>query len=53
MVSDGMRNKEIGAKMGITEASVKNYMRPIFDKLGVWNRVELAIFVTNHPERFA
>jgi DNA-binding CsgD family transcriptional regulator len=30
--------------MGTTEHVVKNYLRVIYDKLGLWNRVELALW---------
>lgn len=44
-VAMGLRNREIGERLGITEGSVKVYLNRIFDKLGVENRTELAIRV--------
>jgi DNA-binding NarL/FixJ family response regulator len=38
--------------MGISEQDVKNRLRGIFDKVGVWSRVELAMHVVEHPERW-
>lgn len=38
----GLRNKEIGAEMNITEGTVKIYLFRLFQKLGVKNRFELA-----------
>lgn len=39
-----MKNAEVGAALGTTEHVVKNYLRRIYDKLGLWNRVELALW---------
>jgi len=39
-----MRNKEIAYEMGTSEQVIKNYLRKIYDKLGVDDRVELALF---------
>ena len=44
-VAMGLRNREIGERLGMTEGSVKVYLNRIFDKLGVENRTELAIRV--------
>lgn len=44
-VARGLRNREIGETLGMTEGSVKVYLNRIFDKLGVENRTELAIRV--------
>ena len=43
LVAQGLRNREIAAKLGITEGTVKVYLNAIFDKMGVANRTELAI----------
>lgn len=47
-VSQGMRNKEIAYKIGTTEQVVKNYLRKIYDKLGVSDRLELALYCLHH-----
>ena len=39
-----MKNAQIAAALGTTEHMVKNYLRVIYDKVGVWNRVELALW---------
>ena len=39
-----MKNKEVADEIGTTEHVVKNYLRVIYDKLGLWNRVELALW---------
>src|SRR4051812_7350911 len=43
-VTRGMRNKEIAYEMGTSEQVIKNYLRKIYDKLDVDDRVELALF---------
>ncbi len=43
-----MTNREIARTIGTTEQVVKNYLRNTFDKLGVWSRLELAIYVAAH-----
>jgi len=44
LVAQGMKNCEVARVMGTTEYVVKNYLRAIYDKLGMWNRVELALW---------
>jgi DNA-binding CsgD family transcriptional regulator len=44
LVSQGCTNREIAEAIGTTEHVVKNYLRIIYDKLGLWNRVELALW---------
>jgi two-component system nitrate/nitrite response regulator NarL len=39
----GLRNREIAVRLGVTEGTVKVYLHSIFDKLGVATRTELAI----------
>ena len=48
MVWEGKTNPEISAVLGSTEQVVKNQLRGIFDKLGVWSRLELALYVASH-----
>ncbi len=43
-VAEGCKNREIADSLGTTEHVVKNYLRSIYDKLGLWNRVELALW---------
>ncbi len=40
---EGLPNREIAQKLGLTEHTVKNYLFKIFDKLGISNRVELVL----------
>src|SRR5207249_4704587 len=44
LVAQGFRNKEIGEKLFISEQTVKNHLHNIFDKLGVSDRLELALY---------
>jgi DNA-binding CsgD family transcriptional regulator len=44
LVAEGLKNHEVAEAMGTTEHVVKNYLRVIYDKLGLWNRVELALW---------
>jgi two-component system, NarL family, nitrate/nitrite response regulator NarL len=44
----GFTNREIAEKFSISEQTVKHHLRNIFDKLGVSNRLELALFAINH-----
>jgi DNA-binding NarL/FixJ family response regulator len=43
-VTQGMKNKEIAVRVGTTEQVVKNYLRKVYDKLGVADRLELALY---------
>jgi DNA-binding NarL/FixJ family response regulator len=47
-VTQGMKNKEIAVRVGTTEQVVKNYLRKVYDKLGVADRLELALYCLNH-----
>jgi len=47
-VTQGMKNKEIANRVGTTEQVVKNYLRKVYDKLGVADRLELALFCLNN-----
>jgi DNA-binding NarL/FixJ family response regulator len=47
-VTQGMKNKEIAVRVGTTEQVVKNYLRKVYDKLGVADRLELALFCLNN-----
>jgi len=47
-VTQGMKNKEIASRVGTTEQVVKNYLRKVYDKLGVADRLELALYCLNN-----
>jgi len=48
LVAQGFRNREIGEKLFISEQTVKNHLHNIFDKLGVSDRLELALYALHH-----
>jgi DNA-binding NarL/FixJ family response regulator len=43
-LSDGLTNRDIADRFGLSEITVKHHLRSIFDKCGVSNRLELALF---------
>lgn len=45
LVAQGRRNREIAEELGITEGTVKIHLHRIYEKIGVGNRTELALFV--------
>ena len=47
LVSDGLTNREIGKIVGTSEQMIKNHLRSAFDKLGVWSRLELAMYIAS------
>jgi DNA-binding CsgD family transcriptional regulator len=48
LVWQGLTNKDIAIVLRTSEQVVKNYLRTAFDKLGVWTRLELALYVASH-----
>ena len=48
LVAQGLNNREMAVAMGISEHVIKNKLRYIYDKLGVWNRLELALWYEAH-----
>ena len=48
LVWQGLTNKDIAGVLATSEQVVKNYLRTAFDKLGVWTRLELALYVAGH-----
>jgi two-component system nitrate/nitrite response regulator NarL len=47
-VLEGYSNPEIAANFSLSEQTVKHHLSHIFDKLGVYSRLELALFAVNH-----
>lgn len=48
LVAEGCKNREIAERLGTKEQVVKNYLRTIYDKTGVSDRLELALFTIHH-----
>jgi DNA-binding NarL/FixJ family response regulator len=48
-LAEGLTNREIGARLGLSRHTIKNYLLKIFDKLGVSNRVELLFLTLSQP----
>ncbi|HVP65432.1 MAG TPA: response regulator transcription factor [candidate division Zixibacteria bacterium] len=48
LIVQGFKNKEIAVQLGTTEQVVKNYLRNVYDKIGVSDRLELALFTIHH-----
>jgi len=48
LVAQGSKNKEMAEKMFISEQTVKNHLHNIFDKLGVSDRLELALYAIHN-----
>lgn len=50
LLTDGMTNPDIATMIGTTEQAVKNNLRRIYDRTGMDNRVELALWYVAHAE---
>ena len=48
LIAQGYKNKEIAEKMFITEQTVKNHLHNVIDKLGVSDRLELALYAIHN-----
>lgn len=48
LITEGYTNKDIAQAFTISEETVKRHLTNIFNKLGVGNRLELALFALNH-----
>jgi len=48
LIVQGYKNKEIATRLGTTEQVIKNYLRNVYDKIGVSDRLELALFTIHH-----
>lgn len=48
LIVQGYKNKEIAVQLGTTEQVIKNYLRNVYDKIGVSDRLELALFTIHH-----
>jgi DNA-binding CsgD family transcriptional regulator len=48
LIVQGCKNREIALRLKTTEQVIKNYLRSIYDKTGVSDRLELALFTLHH-----
>jgi two-component system nitrate/nitrite response regulator NarL len=48
LVAEGLRNEEVGRRLGITEKTVRNHLTAVFQKLGVSGRLELVVYAYAH-----
>ena len=48
LIAQGCKNREIALRLKTTEQVIKNYLRSIYDKTGVSDRLELALFTIHH-----
>lgn len=48
LIVQGCKNREIAQRLRTTEQVIKNYLRSIYDKTGVGDRLELALFTIHH-----
>ncbi|MGE0406652.1 MAG: response regulator transcription factor [Candidatus Korobacteraceae bacterium] len=48
LIVQGYKNKDIATHLGTTEQVIKNYLRNVYDKIGVSDRLELALFTIHH-----
>jgi DNA-binding NarL/FixJ family response regulator len=48
LIVQGCKNKHIATQLGTKEQVIKNYLRSIYDKTGVSDRLELALFTIHH-----
>jgi len=48
LIVQGCKNREIAVRLKTTEQVIKNYLRSIYDKTGVGDRLELALFTIHH-----
>jgi DNA-binding NarL/FixJ family response regulator len=44
LVADGLSNRNVAHKLGLTEHTVSNYLFRIYEKLGISSRVELVLY---------
>lgn len=48
LIAEGLTNREIGARLGLAEKTVKNYVSALLAKLGMERRTQAAVYATEH-----
>ena len=51
LITHGLGNAEIAARLSISEKTVRNHVSNVFDKLGVWTRAQAMVFAHDHGFR--
>jgi DNA-binding NarL/FixJ family response regulator len=51
LVAEGLANRDVAVKLGLSEHTVSNYLFRIYNKLGISSRIELALYVMKDRER--
>src|SRR2546426_695044 len=51
LVAEGLTNREVAVKLGLSEHTISNYLFRIYNKLGISSRVELVLYVMRQREQ--
>jgi two-component system nitrate/nitrite response regulator NarL len=51
LVAEGMSNREVGKKLGLSEHTVSNYLFRVYEKLGISSRVELVLYILKQRQQ--
>jgi DNA-binding CsgD family transcriptional regulator len=51
LVIDGMSNEDVAASLYICPHTVRDHLKPTFDKTGVWRRSDLAAALAGHATK--
>jgi RNA polymerase sigma factor (sigma-70 family) len=52
LATEGLSNKEIARRIGVTEGTVKIHLHNVYQKLGVTNRTAMTALALAHREKF-